>query len=104
MCLFFSTNYSATAPLFKEGEDFRRTKANSPIFLRFSDHIHVKNYGRVSLTRSGFKIFTHSEDPTKYKEVGYITFEFKPHEHAIEFPWVFIAEKKEEKDMPYRLY
>ncbi|MBS0185264.1 MAG: GNAT family N-acetyltransferase [Proteobacteria bacterium] len=82
------TAFSAKAMDFpKDGEEFRRTAANSPIFLKFSKSIKVNNYG-LSLSREGFNIYLYDEKPERRQCIGYITFTLDESRKVIEFTWV----------------
>ncbi|NCP62932.1 MAG: GNAT family N-acetyltransferase [Alphaproteobacteria bacterium] len=72
---------------FESGQQFHRTKANSPVFLQFSDKVLVENYG-FNIERPGFEIRLLNTR----KKVGYISTLYKPEEKMIEISWVFINE------------
>lgn len=80
--------------VFKEGEEFRRTKSNSPVFLRYSSKITVTNYG-LNLKRAGFEICTYNTNPAKREAVGYAIYEIRKDENTVEISWVKVNEDKQ---------
>ncbi len=92
---FFSLP-SHSMGIFNEGEEFRRTKSDSPVFLRYSNKITVTNFG-LNLERAGFNIYTYDDIPAKREKIGYATYSINTKDDIVEISWVKINDDKQRK-------
>lgn len=83
----------ATEP-FEEGKEFRRTAAQSPIFLQYHNEVEFHDKG-YSGKRPGFKIFTYDEKLENRKEVGYVI--VAAFSDVLSINWLRISESEQGK-------